>query len=70
MWPPVDSNRGNSGVSLLEAKADYIELIFDINVAFANRRFPPPTNIDGTTVQRKFFRAWRDAKLMELYCDC
>ncbi len=48
------------------AKAGYVELIFDINVAFATRRFPPPTNIDGSAVQRKFIRAWRDAKLMEL----
>ena len=47
-------------------KARYIELIFDINIAFANRRFPPPINIDGSAVHRKFVRAWRDAKLMEL----
>jgi GntR family transcriptional regulator, transcriptional repressor for pyruvate dehydrogenase complex len=47
-------------------KARYIELIFEINAAFAGKRSPPTFNIDGSAVHRKFVRAWRDAKLMEL----
>jgi GntR family transcriptional repressor for pyruvate dehydrogenase complex len=46
--------------------ARYIELIFDINTAFAGRRFSPNSEIDDSPLHRKFVRAWRDAKLMEL----
>jgi GntR family transcriptional repressor for pyruvate dehydrogenase complex len=47
-------------------KSRYIELIFDINMAFARRRFPPPSDMDDSADHPKFVRAWRNAKLMEL----
>lgn len=47
-------------------KARYIELIFQINMAFAQRRFAPTSGADDTDAHRQFVRAWRDAKLMEL----
>jgi len=43
----------------------YIELIFQINTAFAQRRFAAPSGQDGTEAHRNFVRAWRDAKLLE-----
>jgi GntR family transcriptional regulator, transcriptional repressor for pyruvate dehydrogenase complex len=48
------------------AKSRYVQLIFDINAAFATRRFLPPSNMDGSAAHRKFVRAWRNAKMMEL----
>jgi DNA-binding FadR family transcriptional regulator len=43
----------------------YIELIFDINMAFASRTFPLPAE-DETPEHVQFVRTWRDAKVMEL----
>jgi DNA-binding FadR family transcriptional regulator len=47
-------------------KSPYIELIFQINTAFAQRRFAPPSHTDDTESHRDFVRAWRSAKLLEL----
>lgn len=47
------------------ADARYIELIFGINIAFASRSFGPRPVI-GDAADRRFVRAWRNAKLMEL----
>lgn len=45
----------------------YIELIFQINMSFANRRFPTsPSERDGTPEHSAFLGDWRNAKLMEL----
>jgi GntR family transcriptional regulator, transcriptional repressor for pyruvate dehydrogenase complex len=44
----------------------YIELIFQINIAFAQRHFAPSSGRDGTDAHRDFVRAWRGAKLIEL----
>lgn len=46
--------------------ARYIELIFQINIAFAQKRFPTRANIDDTDAHRVFVEDWRKAKLMEL----
>ena len=43
----------------------YIELIFDINAAFATRTFPPPEE-DESAEHPHFALTWRDAKLLEL----
>jgi hypothetical protein len=43
----------------------YIELIFQINTAFAKGRFAPGSEKDGTDVHREFVQAWRNAKLLE-----
>ena len=43
----------------------YIELIFDINMAFASRTFPLPEEVE-TPEHAHFVRTWRDAKVMEL----
>lgn len=48
------------------AKSRYVQLIFAINAAFASRRFVPPSDMDNTAAHRKFVRAWRNAKMMEL----
>jgi len=48
------------------ANSRYIELIFDINMAFASRGFPDVAEQDDGPKHRDFVRAWRDAKLMEL----
>jgi len=45
-------------------KGRYIELIFHINMAFAQRHFPIVSEADGA--HREFVRLWRNAKLMEL----
>ncbi len=47
-------------------KARYIELIFQINIAFAQKRFPATSVADDTPAHREFVHAWRNAKLMEL----
>ncbi|CAN7356934.1 GntR family transcriptional regulator [Phenylobacterium sp. LjRoot225] len=47
-------------------KARYIELIFQINIAFSRKRFAPTSLADDTEVHREFVDAWRKAKLMEL----
>ena len=44
----------------------YIELIFDINSAFATRRFPPHDVPANAEEHRAFVGAWRNAKLLEL----
>jgi len=46
--------------------ARYIELIFQINMAFAQRRFEPTSAADDTEAHRQFVQAWRNAKLLEL----
>jgi len=43
----------------------YIELIFDINMAFASRTFPLPEE-DESAEHVHFVGTWRDAKVMEL----
>jgi len=48
------------------ADCRYIELIFDINTALANRTLSSPTEADDSVAHREFVRAWRDARLMEL----
>lgn len=48
------------------ANANYIKLIFDINVAFSRRRFPAPVTDDESPEHLKFVRNWRDAKVMEI----
>lgn len=46
-------------------RARYIELIFQINAAFAQRRYAAPATMDPQE-HRAFVHAWRNAKLMEL----
>ena len=46
-------------------KSRYIELIFQINIAFAQRRFPATGAKDDTDAHREFVRAWRHAKQLE-----
>jgi GntR family transcriptional regulator, transcriptional repressor for pyruvate dehydrogenase complex len=43
----------------------YIELIFQINTAFAQRHFPPQSEKDDTDAHREFVQAWRHAKVLE-----
>lgn len=45
----------------------YIELIFQINVAFSARQFPRvPADQDNTAEHYEFVREWRNGKLLEL----
>jgi GntR family transcriptional repressor for pyruvate dehydrogenase complex len=44
----------------------YIELIFQINTAFAQRRFTAPSVHDDTEEHRAFIQEWRQAKRLEL----
>jgi GntR family transcriptional repressor for pyruvate dehydrogenase complex len=44
----------------------YIELIFQINAAFAMRRFPQFARDPDALLQAAFLRDWKTAKLMEL----
>ena len=46
--------------------ARYIELIFQINAAFAGGRVTPPSEADHTEAHRDFVRAWRKAMLLQL----
>ena len=48
------------------ADCRYIELIFNINTAFASRRFQRRPNLDDTAEHKAFVAAWRRAKGMEL----
>ncbi|HEX7873794.1 MAG TPA: hypothetical protein VF475_12845 [Sphingobium sp.] len=48
------------------ARSRYIELIFNINIAFSQRGFPPRPMMDETPEHIEFVRKWRDAKTMEL----
>lgn len=48
------------------AQSDYIKLIFDINVAFADRKFTAPIIDDESREHLDFVQAWREAKLLEL----
>ena len=50
--------------TLVESR--YIELIFDINIAFASRGFSSPSLGDIGEYHRDFVRRWREAKLLEL----
>jgi hypothetical protein len=47
-------------------KARYIELIFQINIAFSRKRFAPTFRFDDTEAHRAFVDGFRKAKLMEL----
>lgn len=47
-------------------KARYIELIFQINMAFAQARFPAVSTTADIATHGRFVDAWRKAKLMEL----
>ncbi|MDB5973087.1 MAG: transcriptional regulator [Hydrocarboniphaga sp.] len=48
-------------------KSRYIELIFQINAAFSQRRYPGrPSDKDGTAEYREFVHVWRRVKLLEL----
>jgi GntR family transcriptional repressor for pyruvate dehydrogenase complex len=48
-------------------KSRYMELIFQLNVAFAQGHFPSrPSDLDETPEHREFVLAWRNAKLMEI----
>jgi len=47
-------------------RARYIELIFQINVAFARTHFAPTSLADDTEAHRTFVERWRKAKLLEL----
>jgi GntR family transcriptional regulator, transcriptional repressor for pyruvate dehydrogenase complex len=44
----------------------YIELIFQINTAFAQRRFTAPSLYDDTEAHRRFIQEWRQVKRLEL----
>lgn len=48
------------------ANANYIKLIFDVNVAFSARKLGVPAADDDSALHREFVPVWRDAKLMEL----
>lgn len=48
------------------ADSPYIELIFQINTAFATRRFTPPSLHDDSEEHRTFVQDWRQAKRLEL----
>lgn len=48
------------------ADCNYIKLIFEINIAFSQRRFSAPITDDDSPDHRLFVRRWRDAKLLEL----
>jgi DNA-binding FadR family transcriptional regulator len=47
-------------------KSPYVELIFQINLAFAQRHFREPVKEESGEVDRAFLKAWRTAKLLEL----
>lgn len=49
---------------LIESR--YIELIFHINMTFAQRRFPILDLDDDGAMYRGFFHGWREARYMEL----
>jgi DNA-binding GntR family transcriptional regulator len=44
----------------------YIELLYQINAAFTQRRFSPPSSQDATEDHRAFVVEWREAKRLEL----
>jgi GntR family transcriptional repressor for pyruvate dehydrogenase complex len=49
------------------ANSAYIQLIFDINVAFSRRRFPASRIAEDVDANHgEFVRIWREAKLLEL----
>jgi DNA-binding GntR family transcriptional regulator len=62
----LDLERENRAAIFELTNCRYIELIFTINAAFANRRFSARAVPDDSDVHRDFVRAWRDAKLLEL----
>lgn len=45
--------------------ARYIELIFQINAAFARKRFSPTPALDDAQIHREFIEPWRKAKALE-----
>jgi DNA-binding FadR family transcriptional regulator len=48
-------------------KSRYVELIFNVNIAFGHRRgFRRASDRDGTREHLEFVRAWREATMMEL----
>jgi len=48
------------------AHSVYVKLIFDINMAFSRRKFPPPVVDDTSEDHFDFVRGWKDAKLLEM----
>lgn len=49
------------------ANSSYIKLIFDINVAFSRRRFPPSRVVDTRSPEHlEFVKKWKEARLLEL----
>jgi GntR family transcriptional regulator, transcriptional repressor for pyruvate dehydrogenase complex len=48
------------------AGSNYIKLIFDINVAFAGRKFAAPLVDNQSAAHVQFVRDWREGKLVEL----
>jgi DNA-binding FadR family transcriptional regulator len=48
------------------ARAPYVKLIFDINVAFTKRRLAEYVLEDDAVAQSAFMEEWRDAKLLEI----
>jgi GntR family transcriptional repressor for pyruvate dehydrogenase complex len=43
----------------------YIELIFQINIAFSRRRFTPTSEKGNADTHREFVADWRNAKILE-----
>jgi DNA-binding GntR family transcriptional regulator len=50
--------------SLIESR--YIELIFHINMTFAQRRFPASDISEDSDIFLTFVQAWREARQMEI----
>lgn len=48
------------------ARSAYVQLIFDINVAFSRRRFAQPIPDNSSEEHLRFVHAWKDAKILEL----
>lgn len=48
------------------ASSPYIELIFQINIAFSRGQFASPSERDDTPAHREFVRSWRNAKILTL----
>lgn len=47
-------------------KSPYIQLIFDINIGFAQRRFGPESSAENAEGRSQFLHAWRQAKGLEI----
>lgn len=61
----VEQEIRNAVFKLIDSR--YVELIFQLSAAFAERQFPViPSAQNNTAEHREFIQAWRNAKLMEL----